>query len=263
MNFATIHKTLWAGAIGTILAVTTGVPAGARDNLRDPERQEPAAEQAALQQAEPRKDNRQQRQRLSRGQQESRIVAERRRAERYRNQRPRQHEAAAQRTRQLQQQKRMAQQRYEQQYYQRLREQQARWDARRYNPYNDPYFHTPARYRYSYDGRYYRTNRHGADLMRQAVNYGYQEGLRAGRADREDGWRSDYRNSYGYRDALYGYYGYYLAPDQYRYYFRQGFRRGYEDGYYGRYRYGRRDRDGTYIVLAAVLAAILGLELLD
>jgi len=111
--------------------------------------------------------------------------------------------------------------------------------------------------------RYYQTNRFGADLMRQAVNYGYQEGLRAGRADREDGWRSDYRNSLGYRNASYGYYGYYLDQDQYRYYFRQGFRRGYEDGYYGRYRYGRRNDDGTFVVLAAVLAVILGLELLD
>ena len=79
----------------------------------------------------------------------------------------------------------------------------------------------------------------------------------------EDGWRSDYRNSFGYRDASYGYYGYYLDQDQYRYYFRQGFRRGYEDGYYGRYRYGRRNDDGTFVVLAAVLAVILGLELLD
>lgn len=98
--------------------------------------------------------------------------------------------------------------------------------------------------------------------MRQAVNYGYEEGLRAGRADRDDRWGYDYRDSYAYRDAGYGYNGYYLDQGAYQYYFRQGFQRGYEDGYYGRYRYARRGDDGNYIILAAVLSAILGLQLL-
>ncbi|TWT23160.1 hypothetical protein FQY83_00440 [Luteimonas marina] len=169
----------------------------------------------------------------------------------------------ADRARALQQQRRMAQYRYQQQYYARLRDQQRRWQAASYDYWNDPYYYTPASYRYSYGGTWHQTNRYGADLMRQAVSYGYQEGLRAGRADREDGWRYDDRGSYGYRDASYGYDGRYLAHDQYAHYFRQGFQRGYEDGYHSRYRYGHRDDRGNYTVLAAVLGVILGLQLLN
>jgi flagellar biosynthesis/type III secretory pathway protein FliH len=43
-------------------------------------------------------------------------------------------------------------------------------------------------------GSYYETNEYGADLLRQAVNNGYQEGFRAGEADRQDRWHSDYRD---------------------------------------------------------------------
>ncbi|TYT25209.1 hypothetical protein FZO89_02370 [Luteimonas viscosa] len=163
----------------------------------------------------------------------------------------------------LQQQRRMAQYRYQQQYHARLHEQQRRWRASRYDYGRDPYYSTPASYRYTYGGRWHQTNRYGADLMRRAVHYGYAEGMRAGRADREDGWRYDARGSYGYLDASYGYDGHYIAHDQYAHYFRQGFRHGYEDGYHGRNRYGHRDERGDYGVLAAVLGAILGLQLLN
>src|SRR3546814_2644354 len=79
----------------------------------------------------------------------------------------------------------MAKYRYQQQYHDRLRRQQVSWSTRSYNYYNDPYYYTPNRYRYSYQGNWQRTNRYGADLIRQAINYGYQEGLYAGRADRQ------------------------------------------------------------------------------
>ncbi|HVI59951.1 MAG TPA: hypothetical protein VM619_13910 [Luteimonas sp.] len=174
-----------------------------------------------------------------------------------------QRRAADQRARILRQQHRINQYRYQQAYYDRLRQQQLRFSARNYDWYNDPYYYTPASYRYRYDGGWYQTNRYGADLIRQAVNYGYREGLRAGRADREDGWRSDYRGSYGYLDANYGYNGYYIDQGQYNYYFRQGFRRGYDDGYRDDYRYGHRDDDGNYTLLAAVLAAVIGFQLLN
>lgn len=157
----------------------------------------------------------------------------------------------------------MAHYRYQQQYYDRLRAQQRYWDTRRHDYDSDPYYYTPASYRYSYGGHYYETNRYGADLMRQAVNYGYREGLRTGRADQEDGWRNDYRSSYAYEDASYGYGGYYLDEGAYNHYFRQGFQRGYDDGYYGRSQYGYRDDDGNYGILAAVLGVILGLQLLN
>ena len=92
---------------------------------------------------------------------------------------------------------------------------------------------------------YYETNEYGIALLRQALNNGYREGWLAGTADREDGWRPSYGSSYAYRDANYGYNGYYLDRGTYNYYFREGFRRGYDDGYNSSYRYGRYlGRDG-------------------
>ncbi len=114
-------------------------------------------------------------------------------------------------------------------------------------------------YRYHRGDRDYEVNQFGADLLRLALNNGYQEGFQAGQADREDRWRSDYRGSYAYQDANYGYNGYYLDRSDYDYYFRQGFRRGYEDGYSSQYQYGRYS-DGSYTMLDIVLSQVLGLQ---
>jgi hypothetical protein len=130
-------------------------------------------------------------------------------------------------------------------------------DRHDYN--NDPYFYTAANYRYNRGGRYYETNQYGADLLRQAVNYGYQEGFGAGQADRQDNWRSDYQDSYAYQDANYGYDGYYVDQADYNYYFREGFRRGYEDGYYGRHQFGIY-ASGRYTILGGLLGSILDLQ---
>ncbi|HEY7545691.1 MAG TPA: hypothetical protein VID27_12445 [Blastocatellia bacterium] len=151
----------------------------------------------------------------------------------------------------------MAHSRFQREYLEHLREQQRR--LRYEHDYeNDPYFYTAPIYRYYRGGRYYHVNRYAADLLQQAINNGYEEGYHAGRADREDGWRFDYQNCYAYEDATFGYTGYYLDLNEYRYYFREGFRRGYTDGYYGRYQYGRY-YDGKYSILAAVLSRILNL----
>ena len=88
----------------------------------------------------------------------------------------------------------------------RLRQQQIFLQNDRHPDYDrDPYFYTAPIYRYQRGGRYYETNQYGADLLRQAINYGYQEGFHSGAADRQDGWRSNYRGSYAYQDANYGY----------------------------------------------------------
>jgi len=169
---------------------------------------------------------------------------------------------AQQHSAQLQQQKRMAQYRFQQQYLQRLRRQQLSLrNAHNYNYGRDPYFYTPPSYRYSRGGTYYETNQYGANLLRQAVNYGYEEGFRAGQADRQDHWGFNFEDSYAYRDANYGYSGYYVERDDYNHYFREGFRRGYEDGYYSRHQYGHVS-NGKYVVLAAVLGVVLTLEAL-
>ncbi len=156
----------------------------------------------------------------------------------------------------------MAQYRYQQEYIARLRQQGMSLRNERHDYDRDPYFYTAWNYRYNRGGRYYETNRYGANMLRQAVNYGYQEGFRAGQADRQDRWGFNYQNSYGYQDANYGYGGYYVAQDEYNYYFREGFRRGYEDGYYSRYQYGRYS-NGRYSILGAILGSILDMQSLQ
>jgi hypothetical protein len=123
----------------------------------------------------------------------------------------------------------------------------------------DPFFFAVSIYRYNRGGRYYETNQYGADLLRQAVNTGYEEGFRAGEADRQDHWRFSYEDSYAYQDANFGYNGYYVDRDDYNFYFREGFRRGYEDGFNSRYQYGRY-ADGSYSMNDGVLTVVLGFQ---
>ncbi|HEX9002330.1 MAG TPA: hypothetical protein VGB07_20645, partial [Blastocatellia bacterium] len=89
-------------------------------------------------------------------------------------------------------------------------------------------------------------------MIRQALNYGYQEGYYAGQADREDRARFNYQDAYAYQDGSYGYNSYNVDLSEYRYYFRQGFNRGYQDGYYSRFRYGR-NANGVFSLLGNIL----------
>jgi hypothetical protein len=96
-------------------------------------------------------------------------------------------------------------------------------------------------------------------MLRQAVNYGYEEGVRAGQADREDRARFSYRDSYAYQDATYGYNGYHVDLNEYRYYFREGFNRGYQDGYYSRSQYGRNS-NGAFSLLGNILQQVFNVQ---
>jgi hypothetical protein len=195
-------------------------------------------------------------QRLSEQRQRELIEQNRRQQEQFRQRFDNDLRRAEEQSRFLQQQRRNEQYRYQQEYLEQLRRQQARiWSHRNYDYGRDGFFFTVANYRYHRGGRYYVTNQYGVNFIRQALNYGYEQGFRAGRADRLDGWRFDYRNSYAYRDAFYGYDGFYVDQSEYNYYFREGFRRGYEDGYYGRYRYGRF-ANNSYFLLDDVLSGI-------
>ena len=149
---------------------------------------------------------------------------------------------------------------FQSEYLQRLRDQQNQY-RNDYDYNNDPYFYTAPTYRYYRSGRYYQVNTYAVNYLQQAVNYGYQEGYRAGVADREDRWRYGYTNIYAYEDATWGYPGYYLDMTEYQYYFRQGFQRGYEDGYYSRYRYGTYN-NGNYSILFSIVSRILNLQVL-
>jgi len=145
------------------------------------------------------------------------------------------------RDRWLQQQRRINQWRFHQSYWERLRLDQIRLQNFTYLDFGTP------NYRYYRGGQYYETNQYGADLLRRAVSNGYEEGYRAGQADREDGWRFDYQSSDAFADASYGYDGYYVNLGEYQYYFREGFSRGYEDGYNSRFQYGAYSNGGASI----------------
>ena len=108
------------------------------------------------------------------------------------------------------------------------------------------------------NGRYYDTDNRGAELLREAVRQGYQQGFREGQFDRSNRRRGNYYGNSIYRSGNYGYQRY-VDSAQYRYYFQQGFQRGYEDGFNSRYRYGTY-RNGVANILGNVLANILNLR---
>jgi hypothetical protein len=217
-------------------------------------------QQRVQQQQQPdQKQQQKQQKRLSQQQQQKLISQQQQRVAQYRQHLEQQQSLAQQNAAQLQQQKRMAQYRFQEQYLDRVRQQQIHLRDDRFDYARDPYFYTAPIYRYNRGGSYYETNEYGAKTLRQAVNYGYEEGFRAGKADRDDRWGSNYKDSYAYRDANYGYSGYYVDRIDYNYYFREGFRRGYEDGYNSRYQYGRF-ANGIYSILDTILSQILNLQ---
>jgi len=189
------------------------------------------------------------------------IVLQQQRLTQYRQYLDQQQRLAEQRTVLLQQQKRLAQYRYQQQYFERMRQDQVRLQSEQHDYNNDQYYYTAPSYRFRRAGSYYEMNQYGADQLRLAVNNGYEQGFRAGQADRQDRWNANYQDSYAYQDANYGYSGYYVSQADYNYYFREGFRRGYGDGYYTRSQYGSQS-NGSYSMLGAILSQILNLQAL-
>jgi hypothetical protein len=220
---------------------------------RQAQQQQRVAQQQQQRQAQQQQQQQrvaQQRQ-LEQERQQPRI--QQRRLNQYSQQRRQLDRLAQQRETRLQQQQRQAHLRFQQQYLERLRQDQINLQNARSYEYSAP------KYRYSRSGRYYQTNQYGVDMLRQAVNYGYEEGVRAGQADREDRARFSYRDSYAYQDATYGYNGYHVDLNEYRYYFREGFNRGYQDGYYGRFQYGR-NTNGAFSLLGNILQQVFNVQ---
>jgi hypothetical protein len=110
-------------------------------------------------------------------------------------------------------------------------------------------------YRVYRDGNYYQTDYRGTELLRQAVNRGYQQGYRQGQLDARYNRGGNYYGNDMYRSGSYGYQTY-VDRNQYQYYFQQGFERGYEDGFNNQYRYGYRSNNGLNI-LGTILNSIL------
>lgn len=250
------------------MVVTIGISAVVLFGLGVPARAQPPPQHGHERQ-DGKKDTKEQKAQKKQEQQPGRVAPhdqqtlirqQQQRLAEYREHLDQQQRVAEQQSAQLERQHRRAQYRLQQHYLARLHQQQLRIQSQADYDYNrDPYFSTPPSYRYFRGDRYYETNQYGVDLLRQAVNYGYDEGFRTGLADRQDRWASDYEDSFAYRDANYGYGGFYLDRDDYNSYFREGFRRGYDDGYDNRSQYGRYT-NGRGTILDAVLATILNFQ---
>jgi hypothetical protein len=115
-------------------------------------------------------------------------------------------------------------------------------------------------YRYNIRGVYRETNQFGADVLRQAVDQGYDQGYRAGLNDHRDGVGADFQRALNFESGGFGYTGGYVPADDYSYYFSQGFQRGYDDGYWNRSDYGTFS-NGNAAILGAVALGILGLTM--
>ena len=85
-------------------------------------------------------------------------------------------------------------------------------------------------YRYD-DWRY--NNGVSSNLRQTALNAGYNEGIKEGRKDRQNGERFEYRDEEDFRNANTDYSSRLGNRELYRQYFRQGFANGYNDGYRG------------------------------
>ena len=91
-------------------------------------------------------------------------------------------------------------------------------------------------WRYDRNGRYddNYSNYGGNQQMRQnALNAGYNEGIKEGRKDRNNGDRFEYRDEEDFRNANTGYSSRFGDRQVYAQYFREAFINGYTDGYRG------------------------------
>jgi TolA-binding protein len=236
MKFNFMKRMVIASVTGVALLLGTSGLASSQEQQRNARQHQRRGTQQ-WQQEQERQQQRVQQQRLNQ----------------YSQQRRQQDRLAQQRGRLLQQQRRQAHLRFQQQYLERLRQDQINLQNARSHEYSAP------SYRYSRGGRYYQTNQYGVDMLRQGVNHGYERGVRAGQADREDRARFSYKDSYAYQDASYGYNGYHVDLNEYRHYFREGFNRGYQDGYYDRSQYGRNS-NGSFSLLGNILQQVFNVQ---
>ncbi len=113
-------------------------------------------------------------------------------------------------------------------------------------------------YRLYRGANYYETDHRGVDIIRRAIQSGYQQGYQSGANDRRYSRRDLYLDEPYYRAGTYGYQSY-VDRDQYKYYYREGFERGYRDGYTDQTRYGT-NTSGKWSILTTVLNGILNLR---
>ena len=132
--------------------------------------------------------------------QRQRVKIQQQRAAEYKRQLDQQVTAIEQQNVQLQQQRRLSQLRAQQVYGAQLKQQQRDLLAPR-NYATDSWVSAPDTYRYVANGANRQTNQYGAEVLKQAVRSGYEQGYRAGQADQQDHSVSSYQGSFAYRDA--------------------------------------------------------------
>lgn len=264
MKIDSLKRMMVASVIGVVTLLGTSELASAQqrgwERGRGGSQQEQRQQQRQVQQQQraPQQQDRlaqqQQRMEQQRGQQamqQQRLILQRQQEQ----QRLAQQRGQQQQVFQRQQQQLALQRQQEQIRLERLRQEQIRLqNARNRSVYSTPNYR---RYRVYRNGGYYQTDQNGITILQQAVNYGYQEGVRAGQADRAYGRSFNYQNSSDYQSATYGYS--YVDSSQYQYYFREGFRRGYEDGYNSRFQYGSNS-NGSLNIFAAILQQVLNFQ---
>jgi len=116
-----------------------------------------------------------------------------------------------------QQQEQIRRQREWEREQRRRQRRDGRYDDGRYGRYDDGYG--------NYGGSY--------QLRQTALNAGYNEGIKEGRKDRNNGERYEFRDEEDYRNANTDYSSRLGNRALYQQYFRQGFQNGYTDGYRG------------------------------
>jgi hypothetical protein len=184
MTVNIVNRMVVAFGIGAVALLGLSRPINA--HLQPHQDQKGQAEQKEKKQPPAKKGAKQEEEKQA---QQERIQQQEHRLVQYREHLTQQQHLAALQQEQLQQQHRTAQYQAQQQYVARVRQQQLRIESQgTYNYGRDPYFYTAPTFQYARGGRYYQTNQYGVDLLRQAVNYGYAEGRRAGLADRQDRW---------------------------------------------------------------------------
>jgi flagellar motor protein MotB len=252
MRVSILNRVVVTAGIGAVALLGLSVPTYAT-----PQQGQTKQEQQKNQQAQKKQDQAQ-----AKEHHQAQVDQQQQRLTQYRDHLDQQQRHAQAQSAELQQQHRQAQYTVQQQYVARLHQQQLTVQRQAPATYGrDRYFSTPVSVRYFRGGQFYETNQYGVNLLRQAVNYGYDQGYRTGLADRHDRSTFNFEGSFAYQDANYGYTGFYVDQDNYNHYFREGFHRGYEDGYGGHSQYGTYV-SGRGTILGAVLGTVLNFQVI-
>ena len=99
----------------------------------------------------------------------------------------------------------------------------------------------------------------GAELLKQAINVGYQQGFKTGKDDHKAKRANNFNDSLIYQNGTYDYQSGVADLNLYQFYFRQGFERGYQDGFNNQKQFGK-STNGIRFISDTVSQEILNLQ---